>query len=144
MNWKQALALGLCSVGAYAKKEPIGYEYGSINDVLPPLPEWDKETYPYAYVYLWSAISGNYLLILSSTPAVPTENYGGSVWDCYYPYLVFSAFPSDSAWEQCDLDYDRQLVGYTTSSGGQWCNTDMLFTDGTVFCKASDPIPVYE
>lgn len=144
MNWKQAFALGLCSVGAYAEqKEPVAYLYNGVK--LPPLPEWDKTKYPYAYIALHTGRQYARLVCMSVEPV--TTSSGSSEYTGANPrgedieYLVAEVRVTDASWWEltrltgtpnCDLE--RLL----------WTNYDVLRTDGTVYLFASDPIPVYE
>ena len=129
MNWKQALALGLCSVGEF-KKEPVAYLYNGVR--LGKLPV--VEGYPYAVI---STLFGRKALLLaqqapyfdSSTSKVRIPGnsilygYFGISWD-YNGEATSRAFDGDS------------LI---------WTSHDILNdTDGSVFLKATAPVPVYE
>lgn len=128
MNWKQAFALGLCSVGEY-KGEPVAHLYNGTQ--LPALPEWDKETYPYALI-VWNKNNSEYMLLLQDSKE--TVDADGEYMLFYESGIFYRA--NNGAWEIASADsYDAVKP--------IWANYDILDSNGSVYLAASDPIPVY-
>lgn len=113
------------------------YLYNGIE--LPPLPEWDRETYPYAFILRYHE-SGNYRLFIASaevryyTSSSTTQfiEYTGGYYHRY----------SDTKWG----DAENQSLGFSPTTNYQgvpiWSNYDLYTTDGTLYLAATDPIPV--
>ena len=127
---------GVTSVGGVAKKEATMYSYNGV--VLPKLPEWDKTTYPYAFIVNHS--TKGYMLVIQDV--AETTNKAGNVAvliDSPIQYAVV-----DGAWKESSL--------YSTSVPIVWSNHDVYYkTDddygdlsGALYMSASAPIPVYE
>lgn len=115
--------------------EPTATKYSCNGTVLPALPEWDKEMYPYAVIV-------GTTLFVSSDPFEP-KKFGD-----YNGYQVvynsdMEAQVTDGAWTALSavritagIGYDRWLI--------TWSNYDMIDIDGNLTIAASDPVPVYE
>lgn len=124
------------------QKTIIGYSYNGV--VLPTLPEWDKETYPYAVIGKVSNYPDVYILVLGKkaptyssdtgkvTIAMTSTNEPLQIAKCASPYSAWGGV-ADWAYYSCDFWTDFY-----------WTNTDILNEDGSVYLSASDPIPVYE
>lgn len=126
-----------------AQKEPVAYLYNGVR--LPKLPEWDKETYPYAWIYQ-AISSGTYYLRISDTPVVRRlyPDYGTA---SFYSSGTGCRFNNTNGkWEQFDIEWGEPFDNYFPESRYLtiWVNQDMLNSDGTVYLAASAPIPVYE
>lgn len=98
--------------------------------VLPALPEWDKEAYPYAVICPF--YDAGYVMACYSEPI----SVGGIT---YVPHIRCSTGDAMNIW-----------VGPMTTSRSDydpgdaiWSNYDIM-KNGTVYLKASDPIPVNE
>ena len=113
----------------------VGYSYNGVT--LPALPEWDKETYPYAYIGHPGTTSPNtdtYRLAFAKVALSVTVGDG---------YAYVSALNTieydlvDGVWTE---------ASYTLYSANPiWSNTDILSkADSTVYLAASEPVPVYE
>lgn len=100
--------------------------------VLPALPEWDRETYPYAlikdgtYLYAFSSYSYNY----SDGPFI-TANAPKKVWEL-----------ENAEWVELTNYVNTSVAGNAYFSNLVWSNLDILNEDGTVYLAASDPVPV--
>ena len=149
-SWRTGFELGLAGFSfPYSKpRKPTTYSYNGV--VLPELPEWDRETYPYAYILHFLATDTYYLFCfepltingVDSKPMVIYDTADGR-WEfdadaSYYRYIA----TSENVWE-----YDR--IGATLAAPEEtypviWANTDIFYEDGTVYLAASEPIPVYE
>lgn len=151
MNWKQSFALGLCSVGEY-KGEPVAYLYNGVR--LPKLPEWDKSKYPYVFIF-YNDVQNLYVLRFG------TENveYG------YFLYTITAdmkevyewgwKLPEGAEYANCTYKEANSDNWSEIKEYGQeyfphvdlpivWTANDILnVEDGTVYAKATDPIPVY-
>jgi hypothetical protein len=108
--------------------EPIAYLYNGVQ--LPALPEWDRATYPFAYIAYKENIG--YVFAVSGT-----ERHANDL----KTMMVFGN------------DYTRKLVdGEWVAAGGGtgfspvWGNYDICYANDldTVILPKSDPIPVYE
>ena len=125
------------------QKEPIAYSYNGV--ILPALPEWDREMYPYA-VITKSWISTYCSLYVSKN----------------VPYAYISDFSHKStviAWEGeriqiesiQDTEWEPETEWYTSNDSNvalkedswAWANCNIKM-DGSVWLSTSDPLPVYE
>lgn len=148
------LIMGVVSKGSIGEKTPVGYSYNGV--VLPKLPEWDKETYPYAYFYLYN---GRYVFIAKDRAAV----YGWITVDGEEIRKVYStyaagetitiqrAYCENGAWTTPTVVYFENTAtgsgSYTLRSETSplWANFNIIDKDdGTTYLAASDPVPVYE
>lgn len=127
---------------------PKGQHLWSYNGTeLPPLPKWDREKYPYAYIanardyaQYPAGFYGEYDLIVSSVAlyAPPGGVTGGGVGT--YMRFVCSPYIGEKAWTKTVSD-----EGYMYTDGPfdhVWSNHDIQKEDGTNCLSASDPIPV--
>lgn len=131
-----------------AQKEPVAYLYGQVakegetpthtidgvgyvGAVLPKLPEWDREAYPYAVIFQ----RGGHGLRCASKPWVWTGLMFDSDGKAIEAYCSMSA----DVWGEFE-----KLSTADRVSGFFWTNHDILNSDGTVYLAASAPIPVYE
>lgn len=133
------------------------YSYNGV--ILPKLPEWDKETYPYAYIsemytgrtdypqsssyvapYVLTLLSEKpYWDSLSNAKRLKYSDSANVIRYEYRPYAfdgwVQTATTVVMALKYDDKDtYDMSLI---------WTNTDTDDFEGALLCAASDPIPVY-
>ena len=153
MNWKQAFALGLCSVGAYAEqREPVAYLYNGVR--LPPVPKYDKTKYPYAAIarahspsHYWFVVSQAPMWMFDSESAL-----GGTreVFDYDVPAMRCVLYTADSEWTELTEQttaINIVLTDYTYSSNYTeafvWANHN-IEKNGSVRITATDPVPVYE
>ena len=127
-SFEEGIILALVSppIPHVVKREPIAYSYNGV--ILPKLPEWDREKYPYAVIGL---LDGVYYFTYHYTTYAVYEN------GTYYvsPSAMFAYALTDGEWESTTLIKSLTAV---------WSNYDMQTTDGTLVLSASDPIPVYE
>lgn len=122
-------------------KTPIAYSYNGI--ILPPLPEWDKETYPYAVVVY---DTNKVRVVVASVPFVARETE-------YSWVTVYSnADGYFCSWYGTN-DNLKQIINDMATSNlslsvyehyDSWSNHDICFNNGSVFIPASEPIPIYE
>lgn len=124
-------------------KKPIGYSYNGV--VLPELPQWDKEKYPYAWIHQFNTANPSYVLRIASEPIV----YKKPIFKDYYVYSMTGAGCiyniNDGAWEifQSDVTFDNYFPESDVLFS--WTNTDIINqSDGTVYLAASEPVPIYE
>lgn len=123
----------------------VGYSYN--GTVLPPLPEWDKEAYPYAFLFYQRFVTPHWELVV-----IPEAIYKKSTngdW-CLYVEAGSAIGWNISSDSQGNPQGDEWLTretawhGYVQPSNLQWANFNVLSEDGTVYQEASDPIPIYE
>jgi hypothetical protein len=154
-SFKMGLGLGLSGkpLPLNTKREPVAYLYNGVR--LPKLPEWDKETYPYACIQ--QSWTDRYDFYISSKPLYVAqyddisnrgryflENLKGTTyWQCRsgaemvkWESGVLVPFPYETL-----IVYDPEMP---TRYALTWTNHDILKSDGSVYLAASDPIPVYE
>jgi hypothetical protein len=112
--------------------ELVGYSYN--GTVLPELPEWDKETYPYAWIRPYAF--GRLLSIQKDVSYAVVEGYE----NIEYPEDTKFYWTGNSGeWIVDRYDRDNMIT-----RGAIWANFDILSTTGAVTLLASNPIPVYE
>lgn len=114
-------------------KKPIGYSYNGV--VLPELPEWDRETYP--YVFIVKNTTNYYVQVRKLEPVVVT-NTG------YWPLAIGTG---SALYELAEDGTTWNLLTEIKSSVAKpiWGNADVYYPDGTtLFLAASEPVPVYE
>lgn len=115
-------------------KTLVAYIYNDVQ--LPALPEWDKETYPYAYIVQNTDDSDYYLVLYTAEHKVSASGLAGALSNRKYRV-------TDGEWKLID---GGSLVTGTVI----WANNTVYYTEsiegigGTVYLQATDPIPVYE
>ena len=108
-------------------REPIAYSYNGV--ILPKLPEWDREKYPYAVIGLLDGVY--HLTYHYRTFAV----YDDGTY--YIPGSGTNAYAlTDGEWVFTNLWLKRLTA--------VWANYDMQTDGGTLVLAASEPTPVYE
>lgn len=135
MNYKLSFALGLIAPGTVGR-EPVAYLYNGV--VLPKLPEWDRETYPYAMIRCSQTDSAKYMLEVSASAiafdALPAEGVRIDPPSAQYA-------TRDDGWELSSM---RETAEYFFNNDTiRWTNHDFFYADGTLYLAASDPVPVY-
>ena len=103
---------------------------------FPKLPEWDKETYPYAFIVRMDV--DWYYLFYSAYPLKeysPTQVYVGSTHNQFYQYST-----GDESWYRL---WDNATLSKCAKEDLIWSNHNIQYSDGVGF-YASDPVPVYE
>ena len=147
-----AYFLGRRIAGQRRKQDrvPVAYLYNGVR--LPGLPEWDKEAYPFGYI--WEDKYGaRYLLCYKNEPVVGEVTTGPIAGSdrLYSPtttmHLRYQAKSDLSGWVFLN---ESQVVansgtafayGYTLI----WSDFNIMRDDGvTIYLAASDPVPVYE
>lgn len=129
------------------EKQPIAYLYNGVQ--LPPLPEWDKERYPYA----WMTITGEVLYVVDKPHMRCTgdngKDYfyinGNSESGEFVNYAVYklSADGTNFVYSSKGDNVDGRWLGM--SYPPLWTNYDVIdVDDGSVYLSASEPIPIYE
>lgn len=123
--------------------ELVGYSYN--GTVLPALPEWDKETYPYAvitgsYVNYFGEIL--YALALTQTPCTYDEETGYIITE-KREYFLSSTFRwAKGKWS--NVERYKMASDWANRDDFVWTNHDIVNADGSVHYLASNPVPVYE
>lgn len=128
--------------GGEPSVEPVAYLYNGVR--LPKLPEWDKETYPYALITYNTA--GFYVIYcFSCEPAVASKVNSTLVpLDGSGEYINLVSFGKKEDAKFGNPVTFTALLGSVTT-GTIWTNFDLLYRDtGSVYLAASEPIPVYE
>lgn len=141
----RAIAVRLAELGM------VEYDWYLYNGVrLPKLPEWDRQTYPYAYIQYGSTSEGDrvYALVLS------TVKFTTRKWAIVVDALVGTADGDAIRWRYnltTDVEWSRTDKVYSVVAGEDvgvhmgplvWVNTDIYsYTSGTLYLAASEPIP---
>ena len=136
------------SVYRYGSDPVPAYSYN--GTVLPELPEWDKEKYPYALMQYFGLnfILGEVGLLLTTKPMIycPDElwklhaNDMGTFDELIYIGNVLLVDGShNNRWSYQRTNTEVTDVGNSV----HWSNYDILNEDGSIYYAASDPIPVY-
>lgn len=120
----------------------FSYKYNGVQ--LPPLPDWDKTTYPNALLAL--VAGSEYRLYCSAETPSATGQSKLEALVIPAPYIVstkgmasFGAF-DDPHTRDLTVTGDQIIIG---AFDAFWTNTDIAFSEGgTVFLKASEPEPV--
>ena len=147
-------------------REPIAYLYKNVQ--LPPLPEWDREKYPYAaieYAIVGTIVLGGRMarLICSSEPILWNYTltsecqllgdvlyFGYSNHDVVWrlSFGMNEPYPPVDEWfkiGEAHFDERTNVSKVVTGTNLEWANHDIVrASNGNVFMYASDPIPVYE
>ena len=167
------VSMGLCGKAIFGKGEPvpdepvepIGYLYGRVAEdgetdtitidgvryvgmVLPKLPKWDTEKYPYAWIRSVEYSDGTvkYYLRVFSEPLV--YRYDGFLNKKYVIYNPGSGILFDhknDEWVQFGTECELGNYFPVDSFLDSWVNHDVISDeDDSVYQYATDPIPVYE
>lgn len=131
------LTLGLAGkpVLLGGQKTPVAYLYNGVR--LPALPEWDRESYPYAYIDDHST----HFHTLRCFAALPTVSDGLVVKSGGIQYVCpHSDVGDNTKWTLQSSSGSNILYPVEWN----WTNFDLSDSDGNVLFTASDPIPVYE
>ena len=149
-DWLTGWLYGMVGRFMLVKNVPIPIAYSYNGTVLPKLPEWDKETYPYAVIYEFGDGTGKYLFVMTEPPIT----YGYSFMGGYRVELSDGAFgkfvagPHDAEWHN-DGWYGTEAVGNCHVDEVLWSNTDIYYHDGasdglagTLLIAASEPVPI--
>ena len=99
---------------------------GYVGAVLPKLPEWDKEQYPYAYVYNGN---GGYFLSVAKTrnnPIVGGDGIDLITFKNCIRYMVEGG-------EWLYLNDKSQMIHYLQTTDICWVNETIYHTNGTIF-----------
>ena len=132
-------------------REPIAYSYNGV--ILPKLPEWDREKYPYV-VIMQSISSTEYVAQALAAPLYTEDTVslaGKPLFHLYYDesHFLQSAIDETGIWKkwyELPSSYLTHRLEYdgTTENVLVWANHDILNEDGTLYLAASEAIPVYE
>ena len=127
--------------GQRGKRTPIAYLYGKDQVRLPPLPEWDIETYPHAVI----ACNQNGIYFLFAF-TVPVYKEAADLVLYAAEGGAYRKWAGGSNWiGMGTTDFTAGEVLSLTNGSLVWANHDILYKESTEVCIAtSDPIPVYE
>ena len=141
-SWLTGYALGLAGKPlSFDAKVLVAYLYNGVE--LPPLPDWDKEKYPYAYIgrtRISDTISGSYYLYFTDIPFTFSDP---KVIATGITITSFILPPSrEGTWSPSSTDkYSEEMSAHRSPS--VWSNYDIISDDGSVYLAASEPVPVY-
>jgi hypothetical protein len=119
------------------------YKYNGVQ--LPPLPDWDKTTYPNALLAL---VGGSEYRLYCSAETPVAAGYGKLEAlvipaPCIVSTKGTASFGTFAAPSSKDLTITGDAILTGSNFKAIWTNTDITFSaSGTVFLKASDPVPV--
>lgn len=137
----------------------MNYLYNGVE--LPALPEWDKDTCPYAVIYK-SNLDSYYTLIASRMPCCVTYSYiifgighNNLSWEDENYFLEFRDFVQQEGmfseriqnlddvsfvWANHDINYADDYMSIYDIDGNPSSEPDPLA--GTLYLAASEPVPV--
>ena len=131
--------------------QPPATMYSYNGTVLPALPEWDKEKYPYAV--LIDPTETYYELYCSAEPITYNPNSAISAFTVSAPYIMCDTetlneegvYVRNEAFSEFGNEKTTSKVLSKILNKILWSNHDVIkTTDSTVYLSASEPIPVYE
>lgn len=128
----------LFPVGIGYYPAPIAYLYNGVR--LPKLPEWDKETYPYAYIgeRSGSAEYQGQIVLWFTKGEAKISSSGTTIYNLSQSNAQYYLYEENTnKWNGFEYSLMAHMKVF-------WTNTDIINTDGSVYCAASNPIPVYE
>ena len=130
---------------------PVAYLYNGVE--LPPLPQWDKEEFPYAFIsenIPYGQYDGYaYRLHLYAAPCYVAYDENGKVNRVFTeknsPYQLWGGNTGAVAW---DFSGDgNNLTGSVTNNLPLWVNADMYYNGNdpanSLYMSQSNPVPVY-
>lgn len=128
--------IGITNTGS----TPVAYLYNGVK--LPPMPEWDKETYPFATIE-HTKISNDevyYYFVMSPIPFAYNASFNAyEITETDYCYVKVNTANAETNW----AGFTKKTNTYRrTYSAPIWTNYDLTLKDGGVL-NASDPVPVY-
>lgn len=134
----------------YGTPSPTIVTYNGVE--LPELPEWDKETYPYAYINVNTSTGATVLCFFDRAAEYKTINLTSgtkAITNVIY-YAGETATRgacslSGDTWGEITITTmdrsDWATDGYFTLSNPIWCNTDIPNIDNnTTYLAASEPV----
>lgn len=128
---------------AEADETPTAYigDVGYVGEVLPKLPSWDKDTYPYAAMCCNS--EQKYFVYFSKTPFRKAIYVGNKPDDGNGTGSI--AYYYDAETETWTYSHTYETEVYLVVPL-KWSNHDIveIGTDGSVYIKATEPIPLGE
>lgn len=136
-SWLTGFALGLSG-----KPLPLSSKTPIVPE-LPELPEWDKETYPYMFLYRVIS-SGKVILCVDKyrpfhTLFYTNPNNGKEFYSLRYNIGSLSAGLTDGVWS--DFEVHTEVGGPSVGENGGsvvlFSNFDIISADGSVWMKAS-------
>ena len=147
----------------WLEKKPVAYLYNGVR--LPALPNWDKETYPYATIQVIEVSNepSFYMLCVFSHDPVHDDYLPGYdyrfILDASVPWKTMHYRHSErfndeihrNGWEyrysNSNDDGDSTYVLLFPSRTFDriiWANVDFVNKEGKLCLAASEPVPVYE
>jgi hypothetical protein len=154
VSFKTGIALACLSKGRkLAKREPVGFIYGTCEGSLPKLPERDLGILPYVTMY-WHNISGKYIVYAHDEKWVrvmgETDYLHKPETPCRLLKLGELTPNTDTNWTKGSAEITEDWGNPGTTEFWNlsafipvWTNYDSLNEYGTVFFAASAPVPVY-
>lgn len=143
-------------VAGMRQRKPVAYLYNGVQ--LPALPEWDRETYPYAAIcFIGNGETLSYLFLSSAPLSYRPYKVGITKYhqliateDCSALEYVYDTTRGDTDWilsedNSGEFTKDGTVCNLILDGSKFWTNYTILnYDDGTVHQVATDPVPVYE
>lgn len=123
------ILLSLLAIPASAA-ETSTYLYNGVE--LPALPEWDRETYPYAYITQLTESGRIFVMFEGKTLTTSTS---GNISNLFPSAMEYNCEYVNGKWENYTGSFLTQAL--------LWSNTDVYDTDGNLYLAVSEPVPVY-
>ncbi len=150
-SFEEGIILALVSppLPHVVKKQPIAYSYNGV--ILPPLPEWDRERYPFAHI---EDISNGKALSVSLVCTDKPLGFNGSTSSPMYvsnpkerfEYIKYDLVDNGENVADAIPEEESGAEGIIgVPSWVVWANYDFMgWNTNTVLVAASEPVPVYE
>lgn len=116
------------------------YLYNGVE--LPALPEWDKETHPYAVIRVatFALFTKALLYIMQDFHLYDADSFQSTTGDmvCSITWTTANGMDTDAEWSEFG-ETGTSTFGLAETI---WSNFDIYNEDGTLYLAASEPVPV--
>lgn len=106
--------------------------------------------YPFAFINYYP-IDGDYVFAAFESQNYFTSygKYRFGTKDDSPKVIMYTAFEADGQWTEIDQDHWTVIVEKDCPPESRdhmpviWANFDLKYSDGTIYCAASNPVPSY-
>lgn len=133
-------------VKSYTDPDVFVGDVGYVGAVLPALPEWDKETYPYAVIIFNENDAVCRLYLCANQWEWLSNNvFSGAKWQINGIYQTYTARLEEIPYAEWEFEMQEDStdatleVNETSTRILTWCNTDII-RNGEAYLAASYPV----